>query len=328
MGAAGKVVTAALSAVVGLTLFVVMLGAGDDDKALASSSIGGQLSAGAIPNGWAPWVARAGALCAEIPAPIIAAQVEAESGWNPKAVSPAGAVGLSQFLPGTWASIGKDDDGNGIASPYDPGDAIMAQGRYDCQIVEQLRGRVGGDLTQLALAGYNAGPGAVLQYGGIPPYPETQAYVPRILGLAKGYSLTPNAEGPASGRAADVIAAARTKLGWDYAYGGGGPFGPGPGLYGGTVGWDCSSFMQYAFYQGAGVMLPRTADAQGSSGKAVPRSQLQPGDVIVFDTGHDGLYIGNGQMIHSPKTGDVIKITTVVGNPYWESRQWRIRRYL
>jgi cell wall-associated NlpC family hydrolase len=328
VGAAGKVAAAVLSGVLGLTLFVVMLGADDDDKALASASIGGQLNPGVIPNAWAPWVARAGAICPEIPATIIAAQIEAESNWNPQAVSPVGAVGLSQFMPGTWTSIGQDDDRNGIASPYDPGDAIMAQGRYDCQIVEQLRGKVQGDMTQLALAGYNAGPGAVLQYGGIPPYPETQAYVPRILALASKYSLGVGSGAPASEKAAAVIEVAKKHLGTPYAYGGGGPYGPGPGWYGGTIGWDCSSYMQFAFWQGAHVMLPRTADEQGNSGRAVPRNQLAPGDIVVFGTDHVGLYIGNGQMIHEPSTGDVAKVSTIVGNSYWESRPWRIRRYL
>lgn len=324
---AGKVVAAAMSGVLSVTLGVVLLGA-DDDQALASASIGGQLDSGVIPNGWGPWVARAGALCPEIPSPVIAAQIEAESNWNPRAVSPVGALGLSQFMPGTWAAIGRDDDGNGIASPYDPGDAIMAQGRYDCQIVAQLRGKVPGELTQLALAGYNAGPGAVLQFGGIPPYPETQAYVPRILALAAKYSLGVSPGAPATEKASAVIEVAQSKLGTPYAYGGGGPYGPGPGWYGGTIGWDCSSFMQYAFWQGAHVMLPRVADAQGNAGHPVPRAQMQPGDIVVVGTDHVGIYIGNGQMIHEPSTGDVAKVSTIVGNSYWESRPWRIRRYL
>ena len=116
----------------------------------------------------------------------IAAQIDAESGWNPRAVSPAGAQGLSQFMPGTWAAYGRDDDGNGRVSPYDAGDAIMAQARYDCEIAASLRGVVAGDLLDLTLAGYNAGPGAVMLHGGVPPYAETRAYVAKIRGLASG----------------------------------------------------------------------------------------------------------------------------------------------
>lgn len=326
---AGKAAAGAIAGIMSVTFGVVMLGAGGGDAAASVGGVG-TIDPGTVPNGWAPWIARAGSICPEIPGPIIAAQIEAESNWNLAAVSPAGAVGLSQFMPGTWTGIGRDDDGNGIASPYDPGDAIMAQGRYDCQLVEQLRGKVAGDLTQLALAGYNAGPAAVLQYGGIPSYPETQAYVPRILGLAVRYSLAPIG-GPATGQAVDVIALARKFLGTPYAYGGGNRFGPGPGWYGGATGWDCSSFMQFVHWQGAHVNMPRTAKEQGMAGKAVPRNQLQPGDIVVFsdhDWGHVGLYIGNGQMIHEPNTGDVAKVTTIVGAPYWESQTWKVRRYL
>ena len=319
---AGKAAAGAIAGMMGLILGVVLLGAGGDNANATAGGAGiSTLDPGPVPNGWAPWVARAGAICPEIPGPIIAAQIEAESNWNSSAVSPAGAVGLSQFMPGTWTSIGRDDDGNGAVSPYDPGDAIMAQGRYDCQIVEQLRGKVAGDLTQLALAGYNAGPAAVLQYGGIPPYPETQAYVPRIMGLAAKYSLAaPGA--PATGQVADVIAVARKYLGTPYAFGGGSKFGPGPGWFAGAAGWDCSSYMQFVHWQGAHVDMPRTAKEQSTAGKGVPRGQLQPGDIVVFsaqDWGHVGLYIGNGQMIHEPKTGDVAKVTTIVGAPYWES---------
>ena len=140
----------------------------------------------AVPQEYREWVAKAGQVCRDIPSSVIAAQIEAESGWNPRAVSPVGAQGLSQFMPGTWAAYGRDDDGNGRVSPYDAGDAIMAQARYDCEIAASLRGVVAGDLLDLTLAGYNAGPGAVMLHGGVPPYAETRAYVAKIRGLASG----------------------------------------------------------------------------------------------------------------------------------------------
>lgn len=313
-------------------LIVVLLSGGNDDDDDTNDAAGGTLKAGSVPHGWAPWVQKAGAICPEIPAPIIAAQIEAESQWNPRAVSPVGAVGLSQFMPATWRGIGRDDDGNGTASPYDPGDAIMAQGRYDCQLVSQLRGKVSGNLTELALAAYNAGVGAVLNAHGIPPYPETQAYVPKIMAASAKYRQAGSgSNAPATGKAADVIAILRTKLGTPYAYGGGGINGPGPGQYGGTIGWDCSSFMQWGFYHGAGITLPRTSQEQATVGTSVSRADMKPGDLVIFGATrhHVGIYIGNGQMINEPSTGEVAKVSTIVGNSYWEGEApWTIRRVL
>ncbi|WP_392964095.1 peptidoglycan DD-metalloendopeptidase family protein [Streptomyces sp. LN245] len=153
---------------------------------------GGGLKDGAVPASYVPWVLKAGAMCDVIKPAVIAAQIEAESGWNPNARSPVGAEGLSQFMPGTWPSWGEDDDGNGRASPYDPGDAIMAQGRYDCALARTVegyknRGEASGETLDLALAAYNAGPGAVHQYHGMPPYTETRNYVARIKSLIPKY---------------------------------------------------------------------------------------------------------------------------------------------
>ena len=97
----------------------------------------------------------------------------AESGFNPFAVSPAGAQGIAQFMPGTAASYGLSD-------PFDPVAAIDAQAHLMSDLIRQLGS------PELALAGYNAGPGAVEGCHCIPPYPETQAYVTRILALLGG----------------------------------------------------------------------------------------------------------------------------------------------
>jgi len=97
----------------------------------------------------------------------------AESGFNPFAVSPAGASGIAQFMPGTAAAYGLED-------PFDPGQAIDAQARLMSDLLEQF-GQI-----PLALAAYNAGPAPVSACACVPPYPETQAYVTRILGLLGG----------------------------------------------------------------------------------------------------------------------------------------------
>ncbi|BBC35817.1 Glycyl-glycine endopeptidase ALE-1 [Streptomyces graminofaciens] len=188
---ASWVVGGSVAAVVLPMVMIVAVsgGAGGEGQ---NQNVGGGLATGEVPAQYVPWVLKAGAMCEVIKPAVIAAQIEAESGWNPNAKSPVGAEGLSQFMPGTWTTWGKDDDGNGRISPYDPGDAIMAQGRYDCALAEQVqgykdRGQASGDTLDLALAAYNAGPGAVQKYGGIPPYTETQNYVVRIKSLIAKY---------------------------------------------------------------------------------------------------------------------------------------------
>jgi len=90
-------------------------------------------------------------------------------------------------LPGTWATWGGDLDEDGTASPFDPGDAIRAQADYLCHLLDVvIDAELGdGDLVQItSLAAYNAGPGTVLRYRGMPPYPETVTYVDRIWAMA------------------------------------------------------------------------------------------------------------------------------------------------
>jgi hypothetical protein len=106
-------------------------------------------------------------------AALLSAQLYAESNFNPFARSPAGAQGIAQFMPGTAQALGLSD-------PYDPEQAIDAQ----AHLMRDLLRRFGS--VPLALAAYNAGAGAVERYGGIPPYPETRAYVAKILGLLGG----------------------------------------------------------------------------------------------------------------------------------------------
>lgn len=101
---------------------------------------------------------------------ILAAVAKTESAFDPNAVSHAGAQGLMQFMPATAAEMGVD--------PWDPASAIDGAARY---LTQNLR-RFGS--LELALAAYNAGPGAVQRHGGIPPFEETQAYVPKVLAAA------------------------------------------------------------------------------------------------------------------------------------------------
>lgn len=125
-----------------------------------------------VPAQYAPVIARASQRW-NVSAALLAAQLYAESGFNPFAVSTAGAQGIAQFMPGTAQAYGLSD-------PFDAPSAIDAQARMMRDLLRQF-GQV-----PLALAAYNAGPGAVSGCGCIPAYPETQAYVARILGLLRG----------------------------------------------------------------------------------------------------------------------------------------------
>lgn len=108
-----------------------------------------------------------------------------------------------------------------------------------------------------------------------------------------------------------LITEAKKWLGTPYSWGGGGTKGPttGTGRGAKTVGFDCSSFLQYLEAK-KGVRIPRTTYDQLKTGQAVDPKALRPGDAVFFhDGGHVGMYIGNDQFIHAPHTGDVVKIS-------------------
>ena len=127
----------------------------------ASSAFDAQINAAAASNGIDP--------------ALLKGLVSQESGFNPNARSGAGAVGLTQLMPGTAAALG-------VTNPMDPAQSLQGGAKY---LREQLD-RFGGD-EQLALAAYNAGPGAVQKYGGVPPYAETQNYVTSVMGKAAAF---------------------------------------------------------------------------------------------------------------------------------------------
>ena len=148
-------------------------------SAAGDSVLGGQAGAAAstslpsfVPAEYRQPLLRSGTRWNVSPA-LLAAQLMAESGFDPNAGSPAGAQGIAQFMPGTAASYG-------LTNPFDPVAAIDAQAHLMSDLLRQFGS------PELALAAYNAGPGAVEPCNCIPPYPETQAYVTRIIALLGG----------------------------------------------------------------------------------------------------------------------------------------------
>ncbi len=143
------------------------MGSGTDGRAAGSAGLPAFVPA----EFRAPIIASASRW--NVSAAVIAAQLMAESNFNPNAVSPVGAQGIAQFMPGTAAMYGLSD-------PFDAAAAIDAQAHLMSDLMQQFGS------VPLALAAYNAGPGAVAPCSCVPPYPETQAYVARILSLLDG----------------------------------------------------------------------------------------------------------------------------------------------
>jgi cell wall-associated NlpC family hydrolase len=334
-----KVLIGAVAAVIGLVLLalvgVVVLITDDDATATETSDGGGGLQG--VPEEFRKWILKADEDCTEpgMTAALLAAQLYQESKFKTsrkEATSAVGAQGPAQFMPGTWSTWGRDSDGNGENSPWDIGDAVIAQGRMMCSLMKSAKnsGYPGG-AQALALAGYNAGWGRVQQYGGVPPKTfakgETYNYVKLILSTMSRY------EGPGlltvsgSGSGPDALRKASTRMGTPYAYGGGGPAGPSAGFCDGnngysngscaasrTIGFDCSSLVQYSYW--SKLKLPRTASAQygATSDRPVSRSNLKPGDLLFWSHGKNGfiyhvaIYAGDGNVLHAPRTGRHVEI--------------------
>jgi cell wall-associated NlpC family hydrolase len=259
---------------------------------------------------------------------VLAAQLYQESQFNEAAVSPVGAQGIAQFMPATWTAWGRDENGDGKADPFDMQDAIPAAARFDAHIAEAVAS-VPGDRVELMLAAYNAGPGAVLRYQGVPPFQETQGYVRTITDLASEWAVTPTlvgaGEGPIPAPEPGQVemtgnAIIDTAMSWAVAqigswYQWGGtckdPFGPS------AMGrCDCSSLTQQA-YAHAGVAIPRVARDQQHFGTEVPNpADIQPGDLITIPgslgtptvAGHVGMYVGHGLVVEAPYTGAQVRL--------------------
>jgi cell wall-associated NlpC family hydrolase len=117
-----------------------------------------------------------------------------------------------------------------------------------------------------------------------------------------------------SNKAQEVLIQALSLTGIEYKYGGNSP----------DTGFDCSGFVRYVFSQATQLTLPPTARAISQVGMSVKKDELQPGDLVFFNTlksafSHVGIYIGNNQFVHAPRTGTVVRVEDM-NNSYWLTR--------
>jgi cell wall-associated NlpC family hydrolase len=199
---------------------------------------------------------------------------------------------------------------------YGGGSGAPATGLGGPQIGSQGRTGAVQTLSQDALRSMAAS--ALMQPGGINASSlmslataRRQSDAMGDLGSQAGTKFEIDHNEPLSPNTGGVVKAAQQYLGTKYVWGGTSP-----------KGFDCSGFVQYLYAQ-QGIKLPRTTYEQIKVGKKVGLNGLQPGDVIFFskngDVHHEGLYIGHGQFIHAPHTGDVVKISSL-SDPYYSSQ--------
>jgi cell wall-associated NlpC family hydrolase len=280
--------TAAVAVVLPLGLVLPVAAQPSASQASTSAADGPSVAAlGDIPPAYLTLYEAAAATCPGLPWTVLAGigKVESDHGRSalPGVRSGAnfvGAEGPMQFEPATFAQYAVDGSHDGRVSPYDPADAIYTTAAMLC--------------ANGAASGTSAG---IRQ--AIFAYNHSHAYVTSVLTWASRYG-TPTA----TGRPATAIAFALRQLGKPYQWGATGP-----------DAYDCSGLV-YAAYAAAGIRIARTTFQWRLDGPRVPLSQLQPGDLL-FSAGSDGtpaspghvvMYLGGGQVIQAPQTGEDVQV--------------------
>ncbi|EOM75603.1 lytic transglycosylase [Rhodococcus rhodnii] len=271
---------------------------------------------------FAPWIRQAGSVCAEIGPETVASLLSVVSGFRygvAAPISPSGERGPAQLPPDVWERYAEDADGDGRTDILGVADSTLASGRYLCDTYQQVEawkreGAVTGDSLDLTLAAYLTSPEQI-RFGGAMPGPvadpavDPTALVKRVqaFGESFGRMLAPFFYGGTGFGASGVVDAAMRYLGLPYVWGGGNINGPTMG------GFDCSGLTSYAVHAASGVTLPRTSEMQWRVGTEIPLDQAKPGDLLFGNwgaggPGHVAIYVGGGQMLHAPTTGDVVRV--------------------
>jgi cell wall-associated NlpC family hydrolase len=291
-----KALAAALAAVIMLPLIVILMVAGGPAtpaQAGGDAGLGGAPTALAIrgiPAGYLAWYMNAARTCPGLPWAVLAGigMVESDHGQSTlpgvqSGANSAGAEGPMQILPATFAAYAVNADPGQPLTPYDPADAIYTAARILC--ASGARGGTDAGIEQAIFA-----------------YNHASWYVTDVLAWAMRYATQGS-----TGAVATAIAFAKAQLGKPYCWGGEGP-----------SCFDCSGLV-FAAYAAAGIHIARTTFEWQQDGPQVPLSQIQPGDLLFSaggdgtpsDPGHVVMYLGDGQVIQAPKTGEDIQIDPV-----------------
>lgn len=296
--AVATVVFLVVGSFTGLLLLAANVGGGAGDSADGAATPGGDLVQFALTT----------ATANHLPDTYFAAQMAAESDFNPYETSPAGAQGVAQIMPGEWRHYAVDGDGDGRTDVWNPWDSIATGAKIDAAYRAQVTD-IGPNLDDLMAAAYNAGVGAVRSHHGVPPYPETQHYLAHIHQLIPTIATRRVPWPPAAATGAgtsQAVKIALAQVGKPYVWGATGP-----------DAFDCSGLILYAYAQ-VGVDFPRyTAADMQRLWPHIPAAQAQPGDIVWSypkadgTAGHVGMVIGGGLGVFAPQPGETVRVERI-----------------